>query len=348
MGRVNHYALAIGLIGALKSFMLTQSQYDAMLRIRDPYKVLMFLRETVYGQAISEVIDKTLNVENIEKALLIHYYGVFRKVLTATPTYVKPLLNAILGKHEATCLKMLIRLLAQNVDPEEAFKMIVPIGRYNADICKAILNTRDVSRIVDFLDDELKEALPPYFHTALFKKIGSIVPLEAAIDRYVMIRVWNEVQTLKGYDERMVKPLVGTEIDAMNIMVVLRIKNIGIKISNIADFIIPVYYRITNDALVKAYDAPSLSKAIDILMDNYYGKVISADIGRSLFEVEVSLKRYIAKESARVFQGDRFHAGILIGFLNLKFYEINDLITIINGKVRGIPEENIRKALILY
>lgn len=348
MRGTSHYALAVALTGALKSFILTPSQYEAMLRIKDPYKILTMLEETVYKQAVSEVLDKTFNIENIERALLIHYYDIFRKVLSATPAYVKPLLNVILERHELTCLKTLIKLLAQNVDPEEAFRIIVPVGRYNENVCKIILSTKDISLIIDFLDDELKGIVSSLFHILLSKKIGLTAPLETAMDRYAMTHVWNEVQKLKGYDRKIAEYLIGVEIDAMNIMTVLRIKNVGVDIANIGNFIIPVYYKIPNDTLIKMYVAPSIPKAIDILMGSYYGKVILLDKEKTLFELETSLKRHIAKESAKVFQGDRFHVGILIGFLNLKFYEVNDLITIINGKVRGIPEGDIQKALILY
>lgn len=348
MRETGRYAPAVALTGALKSFILTPSQYEAILRIKDPYKVLTMLEETVYKQAVSRAFDKTLTIENIERALLIHYYDTFNKILTATPSYVKPLLNAILGRHEATCLKTLIRLLAQNVDPEEAFKIIVPVGRYTADVCKIILDTRDLSKIVDFLDDRLKEVILPYFYMTFSKKIGSTLPVEMSMDRYVMSRIWSEAQKLKGYDRKIAEHLIGVEIDAINIMTVLRIKNIGVDIGNIRNLIIPAYCKITNDTLIKMYVAPSIPKAMDILMESYYGKIILPGREKTLFEVEVSLKRHIAKESARVFQGDRFHVGILIGFLNLKFYEVNDLITIINGKIREIPEEDIKKALILY
>ncbi|MEM2849092.1 MAG: V-type ATPase subunit [Candidatus Bathyarchaeia archaeon] len=351
MRGTSHYALAVALTGALKSFTLTPSQYEAMLRIKDPYKILTMLEETVYKQTVSEVLDKTLNIENIERALLVHYYDVFRKVLTVTPAYVKPLLNAILGRHELTCLKTLIKLLAQDVKPEEAFRTIIPVGRYNEEVCKIILNMRDISRIIDFLkleEVELISIFSSLFHIILSQKIGYTAPLETAIDKYAMIRVWNEVQKLKGYDKKMAEHLIGVEIDAMNIMTVLRIKNIGVDITNMGDLIIPAYYKITNDTLIKMYIAPSIPKAMDILMESYYGKVTLPGREKTLFEIEVSLKRHIAKESAKIFQGDRFHVGILIGFLNLKFYEANDLITIINGKIREIPEEDIKKALILY
>lgn len=351
MREAGYYARAVAITGALKSFILTPSQYEAMLRIRDPYRVLAMLEETVYKQAVSEVLDKTLDIENIERALLVHYYDVFHKVLTITPTYVMPLLNAILERHELTCLKTLIKLLAQDVEPEEALRIIIPVGRYNEDVCKIILNMRDIPRIIDFVkleDVELKSLFSSLFHIILSKKIGYTAPLETAIDKYAMIRVWNEVQKLKGYDKKMAEHLIGVEIDTMNIMTVLRIKNIGADVANIGDLIIPVYYKITNDMLIKMYVETSIQKAMDILMKSYYRKAIFPGREKTLFEMEVSLKRHIAKESAKVFQGDRFHVGILIGLLNLKFYEVNDLITIINGKIRGIPEEDIQKALILY
>jgi len=349
MKRVSGYALVVGLIGALKSFMLTPSHYEMMLRTRDPSEVLIPLRETVYQRVLPEAFEKTLDILDVERRLLTHYYEVFHKVLTATPQSAKPLLEAIYGKHELNCLKTIIRALARNVDPTSAFKMIAPVGRYDAYTCKRILATGSVPRVVEFVEEDLREAILSYM--AVFRRTGSTVPIESVIDKYAITRIWDSLRRLDNYDRKIVARLIGIETDTVNIMTVLRAKRIGMEAIDIEGLIIPAYYWVTEDVLVQAARAPSLSEAMKRLAETPYKEIVptlSEEAERALFTIEIEFKRRLALESTMVFQGSWFHVGILLGFLNLKFYEINDLVTIINGKAEGVDIRNIRKALILH
>jgi vacuolar-type H+-ATPase subunit C/Vma6 len=350
VGKANDYALAVGLVGALRSFMLTPTHYEMMLRIRNPSKILIPLKETCYQSVLPEASEKAFEVESIERALFIHYYEIFRKILTVAPPHAKPLLEAVFRKHELTCLKTIIRLLAQGIKPIDALSMIIPLGRYDSDTCKLILSTRSVLRIVDFIkESDLREAILSYM--TIFRKTGSTIPIEATIDKYALSCIWEVLPRLKEYDRRIASHLIGIEIDTTNIMTILRAKRIGMETIDIEGLVIPIHYRITSNRLAQAVSAPSLAETMKRLSETLYWNTLtipSEDVEKTLFEVEMRLKRYLAQENMKVFRGDRFHIGILLGFLNLKFYEITDLIAIINGKIEGVGAEDIRTALILH
>ncbi|MCS7113028.1 MAG: V-type ATPase subunit [Nitrososphaerota archaeon] len=339
------YAQSIGVIGALKSFMLKPDHYEMMMRVRDFSRILTPLRDTVYSSILSEVLD----IPDIERRLLMHYYDVFRKVLAAAPSTVKPTLEAIYERYELSCLKTMIRFLARKIDTATALRMIIPVGRYDVDTCKRILSVGNVPRIVDFIEDRgLREAILSYMK--IFMETGSTIPLESAIDRYAMIKVWNSLKGLTGYDEEVSKHLIGIETDMMNIVAALRAKNMGMDPIDVKGLLIPVYYRVGESTLTKAIYARSLLEAIGYLAETPYRVILDLPKIKGeedLFRIEVGLKRYLARESAMVFWGSWLHAGIIIGFLNLKFYEVCDLITIINGKAEGLDITNIREALIM-
>ncbi|MBS7612821.1 V-type ATPase subunit [Candidatus Bathyarchaeota archaeon] len=345
MGIVTEYHTAVALIGALKSFMLTSAQYEVMLRIRSPARFLTMLRETTYGEVLPEPSPR-FRVEDVEKRLLEHYYQVFGKVLRATPPSSKPVLEAMLRRHEVNCLKTLLRAVTYHVKSEEVLKEIVPVGRYDLDLCRKILGAKDLNEFIDSIEPDLKHSITPALK--LFEEKGSLIPVEIAMDNYALIRMWDSLKALSTHDREVAEHLIGIEVDFVNVMSVLRARRLGIEVAMLP---ISVYRYVEQTLLDSMSRASSTVKAMELLKNTPYAipaVKASKDPSRALFRLEVEFKRYLARESERVFLGDWFHIGTLIGFLNLKFYEVSDLIAMLNGKVDGLEVKEVRDILILY
>lgn len=339
------YHMAVALIGALKSFMLTPSHYEIMLRIRSPMRFLTMLKETQYGEILPEP-SPMFETEDFEVRLLEHYYQVFSKLLAVTPPFSKPTLEAILRRHEINCVKSLLRAVAYHIEPKEVLKKIVPVGRYDLETCRKILDAGSLSEAVKLLEADLRMSMTSAMR--LFEETRSLTPLEAVLDKYTLTQVWDSLENLPGYDREIAEHLLGIEIDSINVMNVLRARKLGLEVGRL---LIPVHRYVEPALLNSMSRAPSMVKALEFLKDTPYGLFAvkaSKEPSRALFRLEVGFKRYLAQESERVFLGDWFHIGTLIGFLNLKLYEVLDLIAMFNGKVEGLDLKKVKEALILH
>jgi len=343
-----HYGPIVALVGALRSSMLTFNHYEELLRARSVDGFMTRLRETSYGSLLSKLPPK-IKTEDVEKILLTHYYQILEKVIVTTPQFSKKFLKAFLRKHELNCLKAIIKFIACNVDVEEALSVIVPVGRYDLNTCRVILETRDISRVFEFLEPDLAESIA--ITVKFLEKNPSTVPLEAAIDKYAMTQLWNSLREASGYDREVAEHLVGVEVDSVNVMTVLRMRELRMKTEDVEKFITPCYHYVSRNSLTSMSLASSTLEAIEFLKDSPYRSLAikaSKEPDRALSILEMGFKRYLAEDCEKVLLGDRFHLGTLISFLYLKFYEVSDLITMLNGKVEGLEIREIREALILH
>jgi len=343
-----HYGPIVALVGTLRSSMLTSNQYEELLRARGVDGFMTRLRETSYGPLLSK-LPLRIKTEDVEKALLTHYYQLLEKVAVATPQFSKKFLKAFLRKHELNCLKAIIKAIVCNVDVEEALRVIVPVGRYDLNTCRIILEARDISRVFEFLEPDLVNNIA--ITVKSLEKTSSTVPLEAAIDKYAVVQLWNSLREVSGYDREVAEHLIGVEVDSVNVMSVLRMRELGMKTEDVEKLLTPCYYYVPHNSLISMSLASSTLEAIEFLKDSPYRPLAikaSKEPDHALSILEVGFKRHLAEDCEKALLGDRFHLGTLISFLNLKFYEVFDLITMLNGKVEGFEIREIREALILH
>jgi vacuolar-type H+-ATPase subunit C/Vma6 len=93
--------------------------------------------------------------------------------------------------------------------------------------------------------------------------------------------------------------------------------------------------------------------ALRLMTTGYYKKLLSpflirCETQKSFLPLEVGFKRYLAREYLKSFEGLRFHAGLIMSFLNLKMFELEDLKAIIIGKASGLSADHIKGILVLH
>jgi vacuolar-type H+-ATPase subunit C/Vma6 len=67
-----------------------------------------------------------------------------------------------------------------------------------------------------------------------------------------------------------------------------------------------------------------------------------------LSDVELAIEDYIAQRVKQLLTAYPFHLGTIIGFFNLKFYEIRNIRSIAVGVERGQSADNIRKMITIW
>jgi V/A-type H+-transporting ATPase subunit C len=158
-----------------------------------------------------------------------------------------------------------------------------------------------------------------------------------------------KVETLKGRDKEIAKQLIGIEIDAMNIMILLRTIHWRGKID--PDLIIPYFYHLSEKLVNECAKCDSLEDVITKLSKTPYGKILNQSLEnyrqkRSLLSFELSLKKYCLEKNENFLRGDPFQIGTLLGYLKLKEVEIENLRAIAVGIENKLPEEEIEKLIL--
>jgi vacuolar-type H+-ATPase subunit C/Vma6 len=222
-------------------------------------------------------------------------------------------MDAMYLKHELYSLKMVLRALMSGLDTEAALQTIIPVGKYDLDLCRSILESKSIQKAIGSVEEpNLRRTL-----TDLLKRQKDsllLCLLEATIDRYSIMNIWKTLsppwkslspiwKTLSppwkslplvwrpsSYNFKPFSPawrslppgshkfayrIVGKMADLLNIMFILRSKYLGLDADTTGCFVIPIYCYLPPSELERLIQIPTAQDIASLLTSGYYGKLIT-------------------------------------------------------------------------
>lgn len=323
--------------------------------------VYSMLAKTSYQPDILGISSKQLDPSSFENALLKNLIRTYKEVADCSPRSVRSLLSTTQLKFEASNVKAILRAKEANLGVEEAMEYITPVGRLDETRCRKILeDSKSVSDVVDaFSDMEYGAILREYWNES--EETKHVLMLEAALDKYVYGEIWKAVERLRGLDKKITRTVIGMEIDSINIKVILRGKAMGISENQIRHYLIPmseVFDEKDWEEVMKAADVRTsieyllTSARLVIARDHQYmfnDLLKEYESSHSLSKLEMIMDRGLLKTSLKMLKRYTpfFNIGLLLAFLNLKWFEVRNLRAVVKGVENGISPDKIRKLLIL-
>ena len=325
--------------------------------LQDIYPVL---KHTPYQTEIQEIPVEQRNSVSLEKALLKNLIRTYQDTMKQSPKDITTLLSAILFKFEANNVKTLLRAKTAGLGVGDAMRYLIPSGSLDEARCQRILHDCDsVSEVVKSLSDlecklALEEALTEYERTGVF------LLLEIALDKYTYNRIWNVTKKLKGLDGKIAGTVIGIEIDSINIKTILRCKVLGIGWEQAQHSLIAGSEVLGEKELEDAFRAADLKSSIECLRKateltraRDYEHILAVAqkeyaISQLLSRLETTLDRGLLKNSLEMVK--RYtpygNIGLILAFLNLKWFEVKNLIAVTRGVEAGIAPKRIEKLLV--
>lgn len=343
LGGASKYAQVSAAVRALRSDMLVGERFEKFVRTSNFAEALNILAETRRDLPITADAD----AQNVERVVLQDLVRTITKLASYCPPDCGKLITQFMKGRELECLKTLMRATAEDLDPEQIIHTIVPVRNFTLEVCRNLLQSRNMGRIAESIPDE-------NLRRAVGGAIGAgkaIDEIEALIDAYGYLRTWAASKFSTYEDMSSTRMLLGEAVDIHNLLQVVRSQTLGLPASSIKGLLVPLQFHL-GPTLVEAAESGSTVNSLRAFEKTAYGSVISPFAnsfkeGESLYALEVSLKRHHAKRCAAVFQGFPFVPALPVAFTYLKGYELGDLITILNGKRDGLSEDGIRSSLIL-
>ncbi len=215
------------------------------------------------------------------------------------------------------------------------------------DSIRGAVETRNVERLLEAVG---APSLYGEISSALAEK-KSLPIVEAIIDKYALMHVWDATDMRDWIDKESVQGLVGEQIDATNLLLVARSKMLETSAEDVQQMLVPVNYRL-RDTLVEATNAGSVVNALRAFTKTAYASSVERFLGTfkdgdSLHPLDVLLRRQHAARCLSAFTGFPFRAGLPLAFAYLMNYEMADLRSIVFGKRDDLPMERIEQLLIL-
>ena len=320
--------------------------------------ILSILKKTPYNSEISK-INSGFTSSSLENALLSNYIRTIQELRDISPKDIRLMLCCYLLRFEADTMKSLLRVKQANLSVDEGMKYVFPTGQLTENRCRKILeNSENLSDVIGLISDleyglVLEKAFELYKETKIFHLIGVF------LEKYIYFKIWESIGKFRGLDKKIAKRIIGLEIDFTNIKNIIRFKELGIEIGQISKYIIPFSELLNQKNINEILGFENRQFLIDYLIeiakksraiDHLYAfKNLHNLQLNSVSEIEKNLDREFLKTNFRIIKRytQFFNVGVLLAFLNLKWFEIKNLRAIIRGSELGMDSEHVSELLIL-
>lgn len=340
----HEYAFINARVGGMKAHLLNSMEMKSLIESRNFDDALALLKNTAYGKELSKLPSPSLvEIENVFSKSVVRDC---EKLVISVSGASKKFLTLYTKKFEIDAIKLLLIMKGRGEE----------IKKYPW-ILQRIMSMPVAEKLVEIgTPEEVVEMLrSTKYYPALQKAVseyneqGDVYPFIAALDIY-HYGALNKVikKEMSAKDRKFAERLIGLEIDAKNLLTVLRIR--GIDEEQATNWLIPVRYKLTDSDLRAAFNVRALTELTQII--ERYSGIISTGIRgqektQSLFALEQEFRKYILKANNRLFSGDRFHMGVPLAYLNLKENEVRNLTAILHGKEKGMDTSKIEETTIL-
>ncbi|MHA2230997.1 MAG: V-type ATPase subunit [Candidatus Hodarchaeales archaeon] len=311
------------------------------------------LADSAYSEQISAVSQDILDYSFLEAALLQNYAETIQKLVKFSSGNIKKLLLAFSKKLEVSNVKTMLRAVKAKIDVDETLKHIVPAGTLDGKRCRAILE--EAKSVEDVIAALTEFEYGKILKHALEERGEDLALLEVALDKAVYREILEKIEKLMGVDKKIVKNVLGIELDAVNVKIILKGKELAVSPEIIKDYLMPtdIFNEDILEEAMEAADVESMMERLSIIIDfahPVYKKIFTQMLKESnapLARLEAILDKASLEMSLSLLREHSryYNIGFVLAFLNLKWTEVKNLRCIMKGSERKSPTSQVQKLL---
>jgi V/A-type H+-transporting ATPase subunit C len=323
-----------------------------LLEFADSAKVaniLAGLDDTDYRPHLSDIPRvEDVDVVAVERALKNNLTERYQELLKYVPEERKETVERLIQRTDIWNLKTLLTAIHNKVPKGKRMEEMVPSPTFSEERLKLLTSAEDFQELLDYLKETeyfsvLSEALEGY------ERLGLVVLL-SALDKHYYSSLWADVLSKKA-QRRTLKALVGYELDAVNIKLILRLKREGAPPDEITRYVILPPYELTEEMMRSMIIADGIPSAIEVIRHTIYGQILRKTLSEveatgSLFPIEKALDEGLlgsCKGEAIVRPMDM---GPVLAHIYLKEKEVRNLRAIIKLKTDRVEPGKIKETLV--
>lgn len=329
---------------------LTKEQWDALLGARDMLAAVRVLDATGYSDLVKGFTTRT-SPQEVERVLQEDFNRALVEVTEDAPRATQRLMTWIARKFQKEVVKTLLRLKATNADQATANRLLIPLNPFTMPVLRSLLEAADLRLLAARLPDPLFRQIVEE-NLRRYDESHELLYLEQPLDKVVFQSLQKEAQRLKGLDRQVTLQLVGLETDLINLMITLRSRFLQMPVSEAKQLLLETEYELPRSLCERAMQVQTLEESVRLLKNSRYDALVTQaweayERYHTLHAFEQGFHQRIRTASRDAMLGFPFHFGVLVGYLNLKWYETLNLKALINGKSEGLDAPTIRRALTL-
>jgi len=335
---------------ALKGTLLDPSTVQKLAEATSLEELVNRLRTTPYSEVLSAMVQPYA-ARRIELALRERMASVHHSVTQGAGRY--GILQLYYLKNIAWDLKLALKAKALGRTYEETVEYLDMkaeelVGR--RDLIIKVMSARDVNEAVTMLSgteffSDVEKALAGY------SARGEIRLFDVYIDHAVLSAISSEFSLnaslySKSPGANGVKDMVALDVDAYNVVSVLRAKLWGLTDSEVQELIITPARRVQAPTLASMMGAESASEAVKFIESNYRFQLQGAQGDEEIIDaVEDGFSRQMKETASLAFVWQGLSPGTILALVKLLEFEVSNLAAISIGVEAGMDPKKILSKL---
>lgn len=323
-----HYFYANTRVRAKASKLMKEIDYERMMKM-DINEMLRFLQEGEYKREIDIVGIKAARIEQLEKVLNENFANAVGNVLKFSPK--NSALRQYVMRYDILNIKMILRGKTARGSKEDIWQKLIPLGTFGKDFLKILVDTGTKEQAIEHLKRT------PYYKVLKTADKKTQEGLEDLLDKFYFKIMLNATVGNK----KLLK-FVKTEIDARNILTLLRLKKT--KVQNIERFLISG----GNISIKKLVETSRLDEIeiINAFKNSKLWKYAPTNT-KEIDKIEAGLRRHILMYGWNLKKDYSPTTNALFGYVFGKEREIANIRILARAKTTKNPEDalNIRSRL---
>jgi len=329
------YPYTYARVSVMRSSLLTKEDYQKLMKM-SLNEIISFLQSSTYKNAIDEYGVQYSGVELMEMALNKNLVNTWNKLKSISSKEVGILIASYLARADLWNVKTILRGLHTSSKPEVIEAMLLPVGKLSEKDLGELIKSESVE---DFLRKltviGLKfEALNEAFDS--FKRKNNISDIENFLDRAYYNKMIQFSKTIPS-EGKLFKQFLDAEVEMLNIMTVLRLRQAKIDKATIAKHIIGK----TSTTVKKLIDSEKeeLLKSLSA----YAPDVQEYDLSK----IEIAMGKNLLQKTRLLLHQHPLTVDVILGFMFAKEIEVKNLKMLLKSRQLNLTEQFIEQQIII-
>ena len=342
------YVYCNATISAWETRLLPEARLMELADAPRVVNIFSALDDTDYRQQLAEISrEGEVDMVGVENAFRENSNARYRELLEMVPKERKETIRRVLQRADVWNLKAIVTAIHSKTPLEKRLKELMPSPTVPHERLEILASAENFERLLEFLRgseyfDVLSEALKGYEERGL-------IALLSALDMHYYTSLWSDVLKVKA-QRSILMSLVGYEIDAVNLKLILRLKREGVQPGEIDKYIIRPSHALTEGMLRAMVAAEDVRSAVNVVSRTPYGQVLLEALPRveaeGLFVAEKALDEAQLKLCRWLAFTQFFSIAPAIAYIRLKENEARNLHAIIKLKADGVEPQRIKELIV--
>jgi V/A-type H+/Na+-transporting ATPase subunit C len=347
-GRRGNYPYACARVRAKKSLLLTKENYPKLLMM-DLNEIGRFLGETQYNVEMTELASRYDGVNLIELGTSRNLARMYNGVLEFTKGELRDMIAGYLERWDVWNIKTVLRGKYYGASVEDIREDLVPAGRLGEDDLNALMALESVTEVLENIKLEWVEV--PQEAISALQATGELSTVEDYLDKAYYKHALESINP-SSRPEKILLGYLRKEIDANNLLTILKLKREGLSPEKISPYLIEGGDELTRKEMERLIAIEGFDPLVQELQKySFYEDIKEAlekvSTTNSLNDVTLAIKRLHSRQAERFSHLYPLSVLPIIDYLIRKKIEVDNIRVIARCKESGLDPETIKKLLVI-